>query len=522
MRLPYWTIGVGVLVMTLSGCGQEGHSRAEHSHDDPASRAGEPAGERPTIAVTNWTDRTELFMEYPVLISGEGGRFAIHVTDLSDFSPLTTGEAVVVLLGEKGAEAEFSGGISRPGIFGVDVTPMTPGVFDMVLRIDSPELQDVHELGSVTVHGPGSPLPAESEEEGESIPFLKEQQWILEFGTEPVSIRDLRSSLVVPGTVDPRAGGEAMLSAPVPGRIDPSVDVPIPGGRVRAGDVLARIVPNSEQLHDPAGLRAALIDAEQEHELSRQERDRAARLVEEGVLPEIELTKAEAAVTRSRAKLHAARERLKRLDTLSESGEATPGGDWFVIRAPFDGVIAEVTFASAASVEEGEELLHLVDTDMVHVVGGVPASRASSLPTIGDAELVREGQLTVSLGSAVAIGGVVDPMTRTVEVRYSLDNHELQIPVGMGVRLRLFVGEVDALPAVPESAVIDDGGRPVVFVQTGGESFERRSVSLGNRERGYVHVHEGVEPGERVVSRGAYLIRLAAMSTQIPAHGHVH
>ena len=62
----------------------------------------------------------------------------------------------------------------------------------------------------------------------------------------------------------------------------------------------------------------------------------------------------------------------------------------------------------------------------------------------------------------------------------------------------------------------------MAFVQTGGESFERRPVQLGSAADGYVHVIEGVEPGERVVNRGAYLIRLAAMSTQIPAHGHVH
>jgi hypothetical protein len=47
-------------------------------------------------------------------------------------------------------------------------------------------------------------------------------------------------------------------------------------------------------------------------------------------------------------------------------------------------------------------------------------------------------------------------------------------------------------------------------------------VRLGDHEGGYVHALEGVEPGERVVSSGAYLLRLAAMSTQIPSHGHVH
>ena len=102
----------------------------------------EVTGERPTVAVTNWTGRSELFMEYPVLVAGEGGRFAIHVTDLSDFSPLTTGEAVVVLRGSDGKESEFRGGISRPGIFGADVTPVAPGMFDFNLRVETAGLRD--------------------------------------------------------------------------------------------------------------------------------------------------------------------------------------------------------------------------------------------------------------------------------------------------------------------------------------------------------------------------------------------
>ena len=75
---------------------------------------------------------------------------------------------------------------------------------------------------------------------------------------------------------------------------------------------------------------------------------------------------------------------------------------------------------------------------------------------------------------------------------------------------------------VPASAVVDDGGRPIVFVQREGETFERRPVTLGARAGDVVQVVEGVKAGERVVTRGAYLVRLASLSTQVPAHGHVH
>jgi multidrug efflux pump subunit AcrA (membrane-fusion protein) len=69
---------------------------------------------------------------------------------------------------------------------------------------------------------------------------------------------------------------------------------------------------------------------------------------------------------------------------------------------------------------------------------------------------------------------------------------------------------------------VDDAGRPIVFVQRGGEAFERRPVTLGARSGNVVQVTGGVMVGERVVTTGAYLVRLASLSTQVPSHGHVH
>ena len=192
------------------------------------------------------------------------------------------------------------------------------------------------------------------------------------------------------------------------------------------------------------------------------------------------------------------------------------------MRAPFDGYVAEVRFAPGESVEENQALVRLVDIDRVRIVGAVPESRAAVLTTVDAGELLLDDGHPVSLARPLSVGQVVEPIARTTEVRFAFDNRPPRLRIGQSVKLRLFVGAEEQRVAIPESAVVDDGGQPVVFVQTGGESFTRRPVRLGSRTEGYVHVVSGVEPGERVVDRGAYLIRLAAMSTQIPAHGHVH
>jgi RND family efflux transporter MFP subunit len=500
---------LAILLGLMPACG-------DHTHDEPES-----AADRPTVAVTHWTDRTELFMEYPVFVAGESGRSAIHVTDLADFSPLSVGQAIVALRGEDGRVLEFRGGPSRPGIFGVDLELERAGVYEMSLQVDAPNVQDVHELGQVTVHAPAAPLPAEAQE-GEAISFLKEQQWTLEFGTTAVAARGIRPGVTVPGTVEPRPGGDALLTAPVPGRVDPTTRVPVPGARVRAGAVLARIAPRSDDLRDAAGLRAALVEAEQSHLLALQDRDRAARLVEARAVPARRFDEAEAALTASKARLDAARERWSRFDSLSQAAGGDAEAAMFAMRAPFDGVVSEVRFTAGGSVEENDLLMRVVDPDRVHVVGAVTESLMATLGAVTAGELVFDGKPPVSLGEPFAANPVIDPVARTSAIRFALDNRGPRLRIGEALRLRLFVGGEQSGTAIPESAVVVDGGRPVVFVQTGGESFERRPVQLGNRADGYVHVLEGVEPGERVVHRGAYLIRLAAMSTQIPAHGHVH
>jgi hypothetical protein len=76
--------------------------------------------------------------------------------------------------------------------------------------------------------------------------------------------------------------------------------------------------------------------------------------------------------------------------------------------------------------------------------------------------------------------------------------------------------------AVPLSAIVDEDGRAVVFVQLAGETFGKKYPELGVRDADRVQVVDGVDSNDRIVTQGAYAIRLASVSTSIPAHGHSH
>ena len=88
-----------------------------------------PKAESATLNVTDWTDKTELYMEYPPLVAGQTALFAVHLTKLSDFTPVNTGRARIEFAPEAGGLAKVLEGPepSRPGAFRVEGVPPAPG-----------------------------------------------------------------------------------------------------------------------------------------------------------------------------------------------------------------------------------------------------------------------------------------------------------------------------------------------------------------------------------------------------------
>jgi len=125
-------------------------------------------------------------------------------------------------------------------------------------------------------------------------------------------------------------------------------------------------------------------------------------------------------------------------------------------------------------------------------------------------------------GQLLSLGLEVDATTRTVPLLYEAANREGQFRIGQDVTLHVETARAEDTVAVPESALVEEGDQLVAFVQVSGETFEKREIKAGIRDSGFVQVIDGVKEGERVVTKGAYAIRLSSISGVIPAHGHAH
>ncbi len=478
MNRPAVFLGIFLAVSTLvlAGCDAHDneHQGAEHGHVNDHGDHGEHGNgdghpghgdsDAPSVAVTHFTDFTELFVEFPVLSVGNESPFAAHFTWLDNFRPVAEGKVSVILRGGDSPEEEFSvGEPSIPGIFRPIAIPAHAGQREVIVKLESAKQTSVHNLGDYTVYASKQAIPAAVEEpEDGAISYLKEQQWQVDFATALASKRTLRESVRAVATIEAAADGEAEISAPHDGQLARrGKGFPSIGTRVRKGQVLAVV---GSQL------------------------GRELQALDRGI-----------------------------------SGAA--------LRAPIDGVIAHVHATAGSYLKKGQPVFHVIDPERLWLKSRIPESDALrlieadgawfSLPNIDDPFVITTKGENAN-GRVIAFGQAIDPRTRTVPLILEFANPEQKLRTGMLVEAHVFTGKTTDGVAVPQSAIVRDSGVPVVYVEVGGESFERRVVQLGIRDGDYIEVRNGVTSGERVVSRGAYLVKLAASGPAEAGHGHAH
>ncbi len=305
--------------MLVSGCGRS---------TPPAATADEPE----VLSVTRWTDKTELFAEYPPLAVGTTSRFAIHLTRLDSFKALTEGRVEVHLRGGTApAEVFRVDAPSRPGIFGVDVKPAQAGTREMVIVLRRRDSTTSIASGQVDVHSNAEAARAAASKAGEETPgisFLKEQQWSLDFGTALVREESVRESIRVPARLEARPGGAADVAAPIDGRLTRVLDVAL-GTSVFRGQELAQLLPPPAVPGDLPQLQRARADAQTALALATRDRERAERLTSAGAAPEKRLDEARSAEEQARARATAAEASLAQYN-VARTGGATDADGLFV------------------------------------------------------------------------------------------------------------------------------------------------------------------------------------------------
>lgn len=509
-RRHFTTLAALAAAFLLAACGDKTTVTevAANHHDDAGGK------------ITHFGEKTELFVEFPPLVVGRTAVFVAHFTKLADFKSLTEGRLTLTLAGGGAPDERFGvDGPAVPGIFKPTVTPKAAGKRQLSLSVESPLGLLTHELGPVTVYADVNAAKADHGEhahEDAGIAFSKEQQWKIDFATVEAIKGIARPSVAATATIKAHPDAEARLAAPATGLLRAATGFPRIGQAVAKGQVLAWLTPRLGGDTDQATLEAAAGKAGIALEQARRERERIEALFKEEAVAEKRVLEARATEAMAQAEAAAAQAR---------AGRATGGGG-IAIRAPIAGVIADVSVAAGAFVAEGAPLFHVADTARLWLEARVPESEIGRLGAPSGAAFSVDGFARAFViepgknGKLIGVGGAVDAATRGVPVIFEFANPGGSLRLGMTAKAHLYAGAGTEAVLVPAGAVQDESGTQIVYVQTGGETFERRIVRAGDRDGDRIAIVAGIAAGERVVSKGGYLVRLSRSMAAPVGHAH--
>lgn len=297
------------------------------------------------------------------------------------------------------------------------------------------------------------------------------------------------------------------ISSPLQGRV---VEVRAHlGDRVKAGAIL--LVVDSP---DIAQAYSEYVKEDSDLQYATRSHELAKDLYSNKALPLKDLKQAENELVKARAEFRRAKERLLSLrvpaEELNKPLDKQQITSRFEMKSPLTGIVVEraVTPGQSIGGDANQVLFTVADLDMLQVVADVYER---------DLALVKEGQFAkvkveaypdVDFPATVAsIGDVVDPASRTIKLRAWVNNPDHRLKPEMFARLHLQVGDATRILVVPKESVLEADGKQFVYVVDEANHYTKREVKVSNFTPDQMRVLEGLIPGQRIVTKGAVLIK---------------
>lgn len=569
---------IAVIALFASGCDQTfSYLSGQQTQDKNKEEALEEEGK--TAVITVWGDRFEAFIEHDYLIVNTPTKFITHISDLVTLKPRRDGPITFVMKhGEDPAIKQEVPKVARDGIY----LPMIPfpkvGTWKVHIEVPLKDKTFKVNLPDVTVFKDEAAVKAAPDpEEIEGVTYLKEQQWKIGTGAYPVARRTLSERLRVTARVAAPLASQAHVVVPFVGTLVKPEKGKIPsiGERVEEGQVLARLrssMSNSDRLQMTsnklsaestklqvttartqlatlvadldirlAEAKAKVKEAEVSKEHAEQIRVRVTMLFEKKAKSKKEFEMAQFESKKAITQLEVARTLAKRyqevrltlgklinLKSKVNLPNSTTNIPFVELRAPISGIIAKRHGVVGELVDPTQPVFSIFDPSTVLIKARLPESHLPRLAQSHEAFYERPGavgkhhSILGQGGRFLYIGLEIDVRSRTVPLIYAVPNKKGTLRIGMTLAVNLETQRSLETMAIPDSAVIDEDGQPIAFVHISGETYEKRELKLGIRDGHWIEVKSGLKPGDRVVTIGAYNIRLASLSTKLPVHGHAH
>lgn len=316
--------------------------------------------------------------------------------------------------------------------------------------------------------------------------------------TKAVAQTDISPVLHVTGVLEFDEQRIAAVGSRISGRVK-EVRV-IEGTKVKIGDTLATL--ESAEL---GKAQAEILAVQARADVAGSDAARKKKLLDEGIASQrsLELASSETSITA--AELRAAKQRVQALG--GSAGKGSLGV--MSLTSPIEGDVVKVHVFRGQAVEPSYTAFTIADRNSLWVRLSVFEGEVGNI-RVGDTveispQVASEEVLT---GKVTFISTVLDPVTRSAEVRVIVPNEAGKLRVGQAVNanIRPSAASKRAL-AVPRSALVQVDGKPTVFVAIDDTGVVPKPVELGIQGADLVEIKAGLNEGDKVVTDGVFALK---------------
>jgi len=225
---------------------------------------------------------------------------------------------------------------------------------------------------------------------------------------------------------------------------------------------------------------------------------------------EVAKASAENSINGTKAALIAARRHLLILGLSNSTIDSLPKkpdlAAVFSLNSPIAGTVIERNATIGASVGTDASVFKIIDLSRVWIDANVFEKDLARV-RLGQQVTVRVPALPEAIysGRVTLIDSVLDPETRTIKVRTEVANPDSRLKPDMFANVQIVTDLNRTAISIPQTAVLNDGGKTIVFVAAG-NGYEKREVHTGIQEGDRLEIVEGLRAGEKVVIKGNYLL----------------
>ena len=323
--------------------------------------------------------------------------------------------------------------------------------------------------------------------------------------SEVIQPKTFRQVIKTSGEVQAAQGAESVVVANVAGVVSFQRAV-TEGMQVGKGATIMTISASKLQDGDPAQ-RARIA-----YEAAKADYDRASRLVESQIV--------------SQKEFNAIKEKYEnaRLAYEALAKNQTKGG--VAVAAPIGGYIKNLLVKEGDYVAVGQPLATVTQNNRLFLRADVSERYYKYLNGISSANFKtpydnQVYELEALNGKLLSVGKAAGSGSYYVPVTFSFDNKGEIIP-GSFVEIFLLSQQQENALVLPVEALTEEQGLYFVYLQNCEESYKKQEVKIGASNGVEVQILDGIHPGDKVVVKGAYHVKLASAGNALPAHSHEH